>query len=57
MIKCLIISNMEDEQLQLPCLQKYMTLEELLDKAEKKEDAKTMSKLMNISEEDVRKVN
>ena len=51
MIKCL------DEQLRLLCLQKDMTLDALLDKAEKKEDAKTMSKMMGSSEDDVRKVN
>ena len=34
-----------------------MTLDALLDKAEKKEDAKTMSKMMGSSEDDVRKVN
>ena len=48
---------MEDEQLRLSYLQKDMTLDALLDKAENKEDAKTMSKLMNSNKEDSRKVN
>lgn len=56
MIKCLIISNMEDEKLRLSLLQKEMTLEDLLNKAEKKEDAVMMSRAMHDKEE-VRKVN
>ena len=55
MIKCLIIANMQDEQLRLSCLQKDMTLNALLEKAEKKEDATTMSKMMT-DKDDVRKV-
>ena len=55
MIKCLIISNMDDKELRLSCLQKEMTLEKLLEKAEKKEDATTMSKEMQ-SEDDVKKI-
>ena len=50
MIKCLIISNMEDEHLRLSCLQKEMTLDQLLEKAEKKEDATLMSKEMQKEE-------
>ena len=55
MIKCLIIANMQDEQLRLSCLQKDMTLNALLEKAEKKEDATTMSKMMT-DKDDVRKI-
>ena len=57
MIKCLIISNMHDEQLRLSCLQKEMTLDALLEKAEKKEDATTMSKIMHGNPDEVKKVN
>ena len=55
MIKCLIISNMDDKELRLSCLQKEMTLDKLLEKAEKKEDATTMSKEMQ-SEDNVKKI-
>ena len=55
MIKCLIISNMQDEQLRLSCLQREMSLDALLDKAEKKEDATMMSKMMQ-NEEHVREI-
>ena len=43
MIEFLIIGNMEDKQLRLLCLQKDMTLDALLEKAEKKEDVIKMS--------------
>ena len=42
---------MQDEQLRLSCLQKEMTLDELLIKVEKKEDALTMSKVVDNKEE------
>ena len=38
MIKCLIITNMRDEELRLNCLQKEYSLEEVLNKARKKEE-------------------
>ena len=44
MIKCLVITNMQDEDLRLTCLQKEYTLEAILNKAQKKEDAKEMNK-------------
>lgn len=46
MIEFLIISKMQDEQLRLSCLQKDMTWKALLEKAEKKEDVTTISKVM-----------
>ena len=44
MIKCLVITNMRDEDLKLECLQKDHTLGEVLDKAQKKEDALEMNR-------------
>ena len=47
MIKCLIISNLQDDQLRLICLQKELTLDQLLEKAQKREDAVTMNAVMH----------
>ena len=44
MIKCLIITNMTDEEIKLKCLQENYGLEEVLNIARKKEDAQVMSK-------------
>ena len=46
MIKCLITSDMQDEQLRVSSSQREMLLDVLLEKVEKKEDAKMMSKVM-----------
>jgi len=50
MIKCLIITNMGDEELRLNCLQKDYTLDEVMSKARKKEDAQVMSKKIDSDE-------
>ena len=50
MIKCLVITNMRDEDLKLECLQKEHTLNDVLDKAQKKEDAQEMSKKIDSDE-------
>jgi len=50
MIKCLVITNMADEELRLSCLQKDYTLEQVLVKAQKKEDAIVMSKKIDKDE-------
>ncbi|CAB3988503.1 Hypothetical predicted protein [Paramuricea clavata] len=44
-IKCLIISNLHDDQLRLICLQKELTLDHLLEKARKREDAMAMNEV------------
>ena len=54
MIKCLIITNMQDEELRLSCLQKEFTLDQVLSKAQKKEDAKIMSS--KIAKDEVNKL-
>ena len=54
MDNCLIVSNIQEEQLRLSCLQKDMTLNAHMKKAEKKEEGTTMSKMMT-DKEDVRK--
>ena len=46
-IKCLIISNLQDDQLILICLQKALTLDQLLEKAQKREDAVTINAVMH----------
>ena len=56
MIKCLIISNIQDEQVYLSCFQREMLLDAILDKAEKKEKATMISKVMQ-NEEHVRETN
>ena len=60
MIKCLVISNMSDEELRLKCLKKDYRLDQVLDKIQLKEDTKAMSKIMGPSsrsnEEKVQKV-
>ena len=56
MIKCLIISNIQDEQVYLSCFQREMLLDAILDKAEKKEKATMISKVMQ-NEERVRETN
>ena len=43
MIKCLIITNMSDEELRLDCLQENYTLDQVLGKTQRKEDAQVMS--------------
>ena len=48
MIKCLVISNMKDEQLRLSCLEDYR-LDQVLDKIQLKEDTAAMSKIMGAS--------
>ena len=59
-IKCLVISNMSDEELRLACLEKDYRLDQVLDKIQLKEDTKAVSKIMSPSswseEEKVQKV-
>lgn len=57
MIKCLIISNLQDDQLRLICLQKELTLDQVLEKAQKREDAMTMNAVMHKKDGDSEKVN
>ena len=54
MIKCLVITNLADEELRLSCLQKDYTLDQVLNKAQKKEDAQVMSK--KIDKDEVHKI-
>ena len=56
MIKCLITSDMQDEQLRVSSSQREMLLDVLLEKVEKKEDAKMMSTVMQ-NEDHVKKIN
>ena len=46
MIKCLVISNMVDEELRLSCLRTDFSLDQVLDKAQLKEDTTAMSRIM-----------
>ena len=46
-IKCLIISNLQDDQLRLVCLQKDFMLDQVLEKAQKREDTMTMNAVMH----------
>ena len=46
MIKCILIFNLADEDLRLSCLQKAYTLQQIIDKSSRKEDAKEMNKKM-----------
>ena len=57
MIKCLIISNLYDDQLRLICLQKELTLDQLLEKAQKREDAKAMNEAMHKNDREKEKIN
>ena len=57
MIKCLIISNLHDDQLRLICLQKELTLDQLLEKAQKREDAMAMNEVMHKKGGDEEKLN
>ncbi len=57
MIKCLIISNLYDDQLRLICLQKELTLDQLLEKAQKREDAKAMNEVMHKNDREKEKMN
>ncbi len=57
MIKCLIISNLYDDQLGLICLQKELTLDQLLEKAQKREDAKAMNGAMHKNDREKEKIN
>jgi hypothetical protein len=50
MIKCLIITNMCDEELRLDCLQENYALDVVLGKAQRKEDAQVMSKKIDKDE-------
>ena len=50
MIKCLIITNMTDEEIKLKCLQENYSLEQVLNIARKKEDAQVMSKKIEKDE-------
>ena len=54
MIKCMLIFNMTDEDLRLSCLQKAYTLQEIINKASRKEDATEMHQKM--LKEEVNKV-
>ena len=54
MIKCIVITHMPDEDLRLACLQNTYSLDEVLTKAQKKEDAIEMSK--KIEKEEVNRV-
>lgn len=44
MIKCILILNLQDEELRMSCLQKVYTLQHIIDKATRKEDATEMHK-------------
>ncbi|CAB4032774.1 Hypothetical predicted protein [Paramuricea clavata] len=57
MIKCLIISNLHDDQLRLICLQKELTLDQLLMKARKREDAMAMNEVMHKKDGEKEKLN
>ena len=57
MIECLIISNLQDDQLRLICLQKQLTLDQALEKAHKREDAMTMNSVMHKKDGESEKVN
>jgi hypothetical protein len=57
MIKCLIISNLHDNQLRLICLQKELTLYKLLEKARKREDAMAMNEVMHKKDGEKEKLN
>ena len=60
MIKCILISNMADQDLRVKFLEKEHTLEEILDIARKKEDASARNKVMKenkgTGEDMIRKV-
>ena len=57
MIKCILISNIQDAELRLKFLQKEHTLDKMLEIARKKEDATVRSRLMSEEKVDrVRKV-
>ncbi|CAB3978918.1 Hypothetical predicted protein [Paramuricea clavata] len=57
MITCLIISNLHDDQLRLICLQKELTLDQLLEKARKREDAMAMNEVMHKKDREKEKLN
>ena len=54
MIKCIIIANMKNEGLRHECLSKELSLDELLDKIQLKEDTAAMSKVMGIPGQQLR---
>ena len=51
MIKALVISNMQDHELRLKLLQKDRSLGEVLEKAQKKEDATARDKIIDKQKE------
>ena len=56
MIKCLMISNMKDEELRLKFLQEEHTLDQILAMCQKKEDAVARSKMMHETNDEAKKV-
>lgn len=57
MIKCILISNMIDQDLRLSCLKNEQTLDQIMDKARVKEDATAMNEAMGASKpEEVQKI-
>ena len=56
MIKCLMISNMKDEELRLKFLQEEHNLDQILAMCQKKEDAVARSKMMHETNDEAKKV-
>lgn len=49
MIKCMVISSMEDEDLRISCLESDLRLDQVIDKIQMKEDTMAMSRVMGAT--------